>query len=117
MKYSTVIDREASKPSKFVLTCPDCGAPEHAATENFASLLVFSCGRVEAYSKKNSGEWDVICSCPALAWDKYRVIDPLPKPRYWLNSDTGRVIEEEHRPGHSWDEIDYGTYRRITHRW
>ena len=89
MKYSTIIDPEASKPvvtvnPPFALTCPDCGAAEHAATHDFVSILVFSCGRVESSSYKNFGEWNVICPCPAAAWAML---------------DTISLVLNKHEPG------------------
>ena len=37
--------------------------------------------------------------------------------RYWMNSDTGRVISSEDCPGKLWIEIDFDDYYRLTHHW
>ena len=36
--------------------------------------------------------------------------------RYWMNEDTGRVINADY-PGRLWFEIDFETYRATTRSW
>lgn len=35
---------------------------------------------------------------------------------YWMDDDSGRVLESDDRPGDTWSRIDYTLYHKITHR-
>lgn len=39
----------------------------------------------------------------------------MEEDRYWINSETGRVIRSEVSLGPLWEEIDFDTYYALTH--